>query len=71
MRKYFINIFKFFFLIDPTEADNFKEKNQYYFDKKGKVKHNCGTFFSKIYIPLDQRNTYEKAAGEILDKYSL
>lgn len=34
LRKHFINIYRYIFAIDPKEADHFKERNTYYYNKK-------------------------------------
>ncbi|KAM3142275.1 hypothetical protein pb186bvf_005684 [Paramecium bursaria] len=82
-RKYFLNAYKMIFMIDQKQADNFKDRNIYYYEQQHqnhnhKHDHNhdqksgcCGTFFAKIYIPYKEQTPLEKIVHESFSKFNV
>jgi hypothetical protein len=76
--KQYRNIYKAFYLINPTIAEEFLKKQDAFFRKKEwsenhlKLHPNCQKIFkenTKIYIPKDKMNTYEKQMLEIYESF--
>lgn len=76
--KQYRNIYKTLYLINPTIAEEFLKKQDAFFRKKEwseshlKLHPNCQKIFkenTKIYIPKDKMNTYEKQMLEIYDSF--
>ena len=76
--KQYRNIYKSLYLINPSAAEEFMKKQEAYFKKKEwsnthlKNHPNCQKIFkenTKIYIPKEKMNTYEKLLLEIYDSF--
>ena len=76
--KQYRNVYKTLYLINPTIAEEFLKKQDAFFKKKEwtenhlKLHPNCEKIFkqnTKIYIPKDKMNTYEKQLFEIYDSF--
>ena len=76
--KQYRNIYKALYLINPTIAEEFLKKQNAFFNKKEwsenhlKLHPHCEKVFkenTKIYIPKDKMNTYEKKIYEIYDSF--
>ena len=76
--KQYRNVYKTLYLINPTSAEEFLQKQEAYFKiKKWSETHfkyhpNCEKIFkqnTKIYIPKDKMNTYEKLLFEIYESF--
>ena len=76
--KQYRNVYKTLYLINPTSAEEFLQKQEAYFKIKewpeAHFKHhpNCEKMFkqnTKIYIPKDKMNTYEKLLYEIYESF--
>ena len=76
--KQYRNVYKTLYLINPTSAEEFLQKQEIYFKKKEwsenhlKNHPNCEKIFkqnTKIYIPKDKMNTYEKLLLEIYESF--
>ena len=76
--KQYRNVYKTLYLINPTSAEEFFQKQEIYFKKKEwsenhlKNHPNCEKIFkqnTKIYIPKDKMNTYEKLLLEIYESF--
>lgn len=76
--KQYRNVYKTLYLINPTSAEEFLQKQEAYFKIKewpeAHFKHhpNCEKMFkqnTKIYIPKDKMNTYEKLLFEIYESF--
>ena len=76
--KQYRNIYKAFYLINPTIAEEFLKKQDAFFKKKEwsenhlKLHPHCQKIFkenTKIYIPKDKMNTYEKQMLEIYESF--
>ena len=76
--KQYRNVYKTLYLINPTSAEEFLQKQEAYFKIKEwsetHFKHhpNCEKIFkqnTKIYIPKDKMNTYEKLLFEIYESF--
>ena len=76
--KQYRNIYKALYLINPTIAEEFLKKQNAFFNKKEwsenhlKLHPHCEKVFkenTKIYIPKDKMNTYEKQIYEIYDSF--
>ena len=76
--KQYRNIYKALYLINPQIAEEFLKKQEVFFKKKEwseshmKLHPNCQKIFkenTKIYIPKDKMNTYEKQIYEIYDSF--
>ena len=76
--KQYRNVYKTLYLINPTSAEEFLQKQEVYFKKKEwstnhfKNHPNCEKIFkqnTKIYIPKDKMNTYEKLLLEIYESF--
>lgn len=79
-RKYFLNAYKMIFMLDQKQADNFKQRNAYYYEQLHKHKHGhkheegkqcCGSFFSKIYIPEKERTGLEQLVSDAFRPFAL
>ena len=78
--KEYRNIYKTLYLMNPSAAEEFLKKQEAYFKKKEwsstHLKHhpNCQKIFkqnTKIYIPKEKMNTYEKLLFEIYESFFL
>lgn len=76
--KQYRNVYKTLYLINPTSAEEFLQKQEAYFKIKEwsethfKYHPNCEKIFkqnTKIYIPKDKMNTYEKLLYEIYESF--
>ena len=76
--KQYRNVYKTLYLINPTSAEEFLQKQEAYFKIKEwsethfKYHPNCEKIFkqnTKIYIPKDKMNTYEKLLFEIYESF--
>ena len=76
--KQYRNVYKTLYLTNPTAAEEFLQKQETYFKKKDwseshlKNHPNCEKIFkqnTKIYIPKDKMNTYEKLLFEIYESF--
>ena len=76
--KQYRNIYKALYLINPTVAEEFLKKQNAYFQKKEwseshlKLHPHCEKIFkenTKIYIPKDKMNTYERQIYEIYQSF--
>ena len=76
--KQYRNIYKALYLINPSIAEEFLKKQNAFFNKKEwseshlKLYPHCEKVFkenTKIYIPKDKMNTYEKQMLEIYDSF--
>ena len=76
--KQYRNVYKTLYLTNPTAAEEFLQKQEAYFKKKDwseshlKNHPNCEKIFkqnTKIYIPKDKMNTYEKLLFEIYESF--
>ena len=76
--KQYRNVYKALYLTNPTAAEEFLQKQEVYFKKKEwssnhlKYHPNCEKIFkqnTKIYIPKDKMNTYEKLLLEIYESF--
>ena len=76
--KQYRNIYKTLYLTNPSIAEEFLKKQEVYFKKRewsqNHLKHhpNCEKIFkqnTKIYIPKDKMNTYEKLLFEIYESF--
>ena len=76
--KQYRNVYKTLYLINPTSAEEFLQKQEVYFKIKEwsethfKYHPNCEKMFkqnTKIYIPKDKMNTYEKLLFEIYESF--
>ena len=76
--KQYRNVYKTLYLINPTSAEEFLQKQEAYFKIKEwsethfKYHPNCEKMFkqnTKIYIPKDKMNTYEKLLFEIYESF--
>ena len=76
--KQYRNVYKTLYLINPSSAEEFLQKQEIYFKKKEwsenhfKNHPNCEKIFkqnTKIYIPKDKMNTYEKLLLEIYESF--
>ena len=76
--KQYRNVYKTLYLINPTSAEEFLQKQEVYFKKKEwseahlKNHPNCEKIFkqnTKIYIPKNKMNTYEKLLYEIYESF--
>ena len=76
--KQYRNVYKTLYLTNPTAAEEFLQKQEAYFKKKEwsenhlKNHPNCEKIFkqnTKIYIPKDRMNTYEKLLLEIYESF--
>ena len=76
--KQYRNVYKTLYLTNPTAAEEFLQKQEAYFKKKEwsenhlKNHPNCEKIFkqnTKIYIPKDKMNTYEKLLLEIYESF--
>ena len=76
--KQYRNIYKALYLINPSIAEEFLKKQNGFFNKKEwseshlKLYPHCEKVFkenTKIYIPKDKMNTYEKQMLEIYDSF--
>ena len=76
--KQYRNVYKTLYLTNPTAAEEFLKKQEAYFKKKEwSEKHfknhpNCEKIFkqnTKIYIPKENMNTYEKLLFEIYESF--
>ena len=76
--KQYRNVYKALYLINPTSAEEFLQKQEAYFKIKEwsethfKYHPNCQKIFkqnTKIYIPKDKMNTYEKLLFEIYESF--
>ena len=76
--KQYRNVYKTLYLINPTSAEEFLKKQETYFKIKEwsethfKYHPNCEKIFkqnTKIYIPKDKMNTYEKLLFEIYESF--
>ena len=76
--KQYRNVYKTLYLINPTSAEEFLQKQEVYFKNKEwseahlKNHPNCEKIFkqnTKIYIPKDKMNTYEKLLYEIYESF--
>ena len=76
--KQYRNIYKTLYLTNPSIAEEFLKKQEVYFKKRewsqNHLKHhpNCEKIFkqnTKIYIPKDKMNTYEKLLYEIYESF--
>ena len=76
--KQYRNVYKTLYLINPTSAEEFLQKQEVYFKIKEwsethfKYHPNCEKIFkqnTKIYIPKDKMNTYEKLLFEIYESF--
>ena len=76
--KQYRNVYKTLYLINPTSAEEFLQKQEVYFKNKEwseahlKNHPNCEKIFkqnTKIYIPKNKMNTYEKLLYEIYESF--
>ena len=76
--KQYRNVYKTLYLINPTSAEEFLQKQEVYFKEKEwseahlKNHPNCEKIFkqnTKIYIPKNKMNTYEKLLYEIYESF--
>ena len=76
--KQYRNVYKTLYLINPTSAEEFLQKQELFFKKKEwsethfKNHPNCEKMFkqnTKIYIPKENMNTYEKLLYEIYESF--
>ena len=76
--KQYRNIYKALYLINPSIAEEFLKKQNAFFNKKEwpeshlKLHPHCEKIFkenTKIYIPKDKMNTYEKQMLEIYESF--